>query len=255
MGVLGKRVYRKYKQKYINKYFKYSYQCDFPNRKQIFQIQSPYLTFNEQYSPSSKYPQLLTPVTKTSISNLKLTCMKKPLIQIPTFKRIINRSMELSAPDIMPLKEEYNYNIVKLNISTIDDQQCAQTEFNGFRLTRDKLTSLTCRKWHSIITFNNTFKSMDGYHVRIFMTSCTRMKLLQIKKTSYANKSQIKKIRTIMYQVILKYLSKMTILEFVNRMAIKCEMSSEIRMKCENIYPLEDEILITKIKLLEKPQL
>ncbi|EFC47387.1 predicted protein [Naegleria gruberi] len=237
----------------------------FQDRKEFFLIESPYLSYEKsdtnEYATVTNtegdYPPLMTPITKSehtiALQKKLKKKVKKKVDQTPTFEKILDRTVEVSAPDIIPsLKEELNHNIVKLKINNVALRKHAETEFNGFRLSQDKLASLI-GKGRSTITLNQEFKSLDGYKIRIAMIVSTRMTELQLKKTSYASKSQIHKIRTVMAQVLTKHISKMNILEFVEQMAIKCGMGAEIRTKCENIYPLEDHIQITKIKVVEKP--
>ncbi|EFC35998.1 predicted protein [Naegleria gruberi] len=188
----------------------------FEFRKQYFLIQSPYLCYEKSkymefatVTNQGSYPPLVTPITESKHTIHLQEKLKKTVNHTPTFEKVLNRTLEVSAPDIMPsIKEEMNYNIVNLKINNIPIPQHADTEFNGFRLTKDKLATLT-KRFHSTITLNHEFKSLDGYKIRIFMIASTRMKALQFKKTSYANKSQIKKIRTVMTDVISKKISQM----------------------------------------------
>ncbi|EFC47078.1 predicted protein [Naegleria gruberi] len=224
--------------------------------KTTFLVKSPYFEYSktkhDEYAsistpklPNSTldFPLIFTPVTRA---------IGKTASKLPTHEKVLNRSIETFAPDIMSVKSDLDYNVINLKIYTISERGHAEADFNGFRLTKEKLASIP-HKFHTLITLNQVYKSLDGYQVRIFMSATTRARTLQLKKTSYANKSQIKKIRTVMHQTVEKHIKKMKIHDFVERMAVKGGMSKEICQQCENIYPVNEEILITKIKVVERP--
>ena len=75
------------------------------------------------------------------------------------------------------------------------------TNFYGMDLTSDKLRSLV-RKWQTLIETFADVKTTDGYTLRIFAIGFTKRRPNQIRKTSYAQTAQVKKIRAIMRDII-----------------------------------------------------
>lgn len=58
-------------------------------------------------------------------------------------------------------------------------------------LTTDKLRSLV-RKWQTLIEANVDVKTTDGYFLRLFCISFTKKRPGQVKKTAYAQSSQVR---------------------------------------------------------------
>lgn len=64
----------------------------------------------------------------------------------------------------------------------------------GMDFTTDKLRSLV-RKWQTLIEAHVDVKSTDGYLLRLFCISFTMKRPSQIKKTCYAQSSQVRGCR------------------------------------------------------------
>ncbi|KAF7355216.1 40S ribosomal protein S1 [Mycena sanguinolenta] len=60
--------------------------------------------------------------------------------------------------------------------------------------TSDKLRSLV-RKWQTLIEAHVDVKTTDGYLLRLFAIGFTKRRLSQVRKTTYAQSSQIREIR------------------------------------------------------------
>jgi small subunit ribosomal protein S3Ae len=58
-------------------------------------------------------------------------------------------------------------------------------------LTTDKLRSLV-RKWQTLIEATVDVKTTDGYFLRMFCISFTKKRPGQVKKTAYAQSSQVR---------------------------------------------------------------
>src|SRR5690606_9128323 len=77
------------------------------------------------------------------------------------------------------------------------------TNFHGMDLTTDKLRSLV-RKWQTLIEAYVDVKTTDGYLLRMFAIGFTKRRPDQVKKTSYAQSSQIKRIRKKMRDIMTR---------------------------------------------------
>merc|ERR1712210_417515 len=93
------------------------------------------------------------------------------------------------------------------------------TNFHGMDLTRNKICSLV-KKWHTLIEAWVDVKTTDGYVLRLFCIGFTKRRRAQVAKTSYAQASQIRKIR---------------------------------EKKVAGTYPMQD-VFIRKAKVLRKPK-
>merc|ERR1719355_296984 len=117
--------------------------------------------------------------------------------------------------------------------------------------TRDKLCSLI-KKWHTMIEAWVDVKTTDGYVLRLFCIAFTKKRRNQLRKTSYAQASQIRQIRAKMVEIMTNEASKCDLRELVNKF-IPEFLGKEIEKACNGIYPLQD-VFIRKAKVLKKPK-
>lgn len=89
--------------------------------------------------------------------------------------------------------EDQAYRKISLKIEDVQGKNCL-TNFYGMDFTTDKLKSLV-RKWQTLIEAQVDVKTTDGFLLRLFCIGFTKRRQDQIKKTSYAQTAQIKKIR------------------------------------------------------------
>jgi hypothetical protein len=104
--------------------------------------------------------------------------------------------------------------------------------------TSDKLRSLV-RKWQSLIEAHLDVKTTDGYLIRIFVIAFTKRRPNQVKKTTYAQSSQIRQIRKRMMEIMNKEASSGTLKDFVQKL-IPEVIGREIEKACNSIYPLQN---------------
>jgi small subunit ribosomal protein S3Ae len=125
------------------------------------------------------------------------------------------------------------------------------TNFHGMDFTTDKLRSLV-KKWQSLIEAFVDVKSTDGYVLRIFVIGFTKKTKFQIRKTSYAQSAQIKRIRAKMVEIVEREAKSCDLRELVNKF-IPESISKEIEKSCQSVYPMHD-VYIRKVKVLKKPK-
>lgn len=73
----------------------------------------------------------------------------------------------------------------------------------GMDFTTDKLRSLV-RKWQTLIEAYVDVKTTDGYVLRMFCIGFTRRRDQQVKRTCYAQSSQIRQIRKKMVELMTR---------------------------------------------------
>ncbi|CEF68014.1 40S ribosomal protein S3a [Strongyloides ratti] len=125
------------------------------------------------------------------------------------------------------------------------------TNFHGMNFTRDKLCSIV-KKWHTLIQANVAVKTTDGYVLRLFAIGFTKRAPRQIKKTSYAQSSQVRAIRAKMVEIIQKEVGGSSLKEVVNKL-IPDSIGKDMEKACSTIFPLQD-VYIRKVKILKKPK-
>jgi len=106
---------------------------------------------------------------------------------------LLGRVFESSLGDLKQNGEEDAFRKFQLKVEEIQGTNCL-TQFYGMDLTTDKLRSLV-RKWHTLIEANAEVKTNDGYSLRVFAIGFTKRRPNQMKKTAYAQASQIRQIR------------------------------------------------------------
>merc|ERR1711860_404553 len=80
----------------------------------------------------------------------------------------------------------------------------------------------------------------------------TKKKNNQVKKTCYAQHTQVKTIRKKMVDIITREVSANDMKEVVNKL-IPDSIGKDIEKACQGIYPLHD-VYIRKVKVLKKPK-
>ncbi len=86
----------------------------------------------------------------------------------------------------------------------------------GMDLTTDKLRSLV-RKWQTLIEAHVDVKTTDGYYLRLFCISFTKKRPGQVKKTAYAQSSQIRMIRKKMVEIMTREATSCDLKELVGK--------------------------------------
>lgn len=146
--------------------------------------------------------------------------------------------------------DENAFRKFKLICEEVQGKYC-YTNFHGMNMTRDKLCSLV-RKWQTLIEANVDVKTTDGYLLRVFCMGFTKRVTKQVKKTAYAQSSQIRAIRKKMVDIMTKEVATEDLKALVNKL-IPDSIGKDIEKECTDIYPLHD-VYIRKVKVLKKPK-
>ncbi|KAI5813118.1 ribosomal protein S3Ae [Pyronema omphalodes] len=159
------------------------------------------------------------------------------------------RILEVSLADLQK-DEDHSFRKVKLRIDEVQGKNCL-TNFHGLDFTSDKLRSLV-RKWQTLIEANVTVKTTDDYLVRLFAIAFTKRRPNQIRKTTYAQSSQIRSIRRRMTDIIQREASSCSLSQLTAKL-IPEVIGREIEKATSHIYPLQN-VHIRKVKLLKQPK-
>ncbi|KAE8803342.1 40S ribosomal protein S3a [Hordeum vulgare] len=122
---------------------------------------------------------------------------------------------------------------------------------NGMDFTTDKLRSLV-RKWQTLIEAHVDVKTTDNYMLRLFCIGFTKRRPNQVKRTCYAQASQIRQIRRKMVEIMANQASTCDLKELVSKF-IPEVIGKEIEKATSSIFPLQN-VYVRKVKILKAPK-
>jgi len=163
---------------------------------------------------------------------------------------LLNRVFEASLGDLKQGSDDEAFRKFRFRVEEVTGTQCL-TSFYGMNLTTDKLRSLV-RKWHTLIEAHADVKTSDGYFLRLFAIGFTKRRPNQIRKTSYAQSSQVRQIRKKMVEIMTKEANGVELAELTNKFIAE-SIGREIEKATQGIYPLQN-VLIRKVKVLKSPK-
>ncbi|ODV83320.1 hypothetical protein CANARDRAFT_30093 [[Candida] arabinofermentans NRRL YB-2248] len=159
------------------------------------------------------------------------------------------RVVEVCLADLQG-SEDHSYKKIKLRVDEVQGKNLL-TNFHGMDFTTDKLKSLV-RKWQSLVEANVTVKTSDDYVLRVFCIAFTKRQANQIKKTTYAQSSQLREVRKKMIEIMTREVSNCTLAQLTGKL-IPEAIGGEIEKATQSIYPLQN-VHIRKVKLLKQPK-
>jgi len=127
----------------------------------------------------------------------------------------------------------------------------ALTNFYGMDLTTDKYRSLV-KKWQTLIEAHVDVKTTDGYHLRMFAIGFTKRRPNQVRKTTYAQTSQVRQIRKKMMDIMTREATTCELKDLVTKF-IPESIGKQIEAACQGIYPLQS-VYVRKVKLIKAPK-
>uniref|UniRef100_A0A0D6R8U1 Small ribosomal subunit protein eS1 n=1 Tax=Araucaria cunninghamii TaxID=56994 RepID=A0A0D6R8U1_ARACU len=160
-----------------------------------------------------------------------------------------HRVFEVSLADLQG-DEDQAYRKIKLRAEDVQGRNVL-TNFWGMDFTTDKLRSLV-RKWQTLIEAHVDVKTTDNYGLRIFCIGFTKRRPNQVKRTCYAQSSQIRKIRKKMTEIMIREASACDLKELVSKF-IPESIGKEIEKATSSIYPLQN-VFVRKVKVLKAPK-
>jgi len=162
---------------------------------------------------------------------------------------LLGRIVEVSLADLQK-DEDQAFRNIKLRIEDVQGKNVL-TNFYGMNFTTDRLRSLV-RKWQTLIEAHVDVKTTDGFYLRIFAIAFTKRRSNQVKRTCYAQSSQIRQIRAKMTQIIIREASTVDLKDLVVKF-IPEAIGKTIERECNGIFPLKD-VFIRKVKMLKTPK-
>jgi len=178
-----------------------------------------------------------TPVNKTIGTKIASEALK-------------GRVFSVSLADLQK-DEDQAHRKIRLIVEDVQGTRCL-TNFFGMDLTTDKLRSLV-RKWQSLIEAHVDVKTTDGYLLRMFAIGFTKRRPNQVKKTTYAQSSQIKQIRKKMMDIMTREATTSDLKDLVVKF-IPESIGKQIESECQGIYPLQN-VFVRKVKIIKSPKL
>jgi len=159
------------------------------------------------------------------------------------------RVFDVSLADLQK-NEEDAYRKMKLRVEDVQGRNCL-TNFWGMDFTTDKLRGMV-RKWQTLIEAHVDVKTTDGYTLRMFCLGFTKKRQGQVKRTAYAQSSQIRAIRKKMVEIMAREASSCDLKDLVAKF-IPEAIGKDIEKACQGIYPLQN-VAVRKCKVLKAPK-
>jgi len=197
-------------------------------KKEWFDVRAPY-----QFSHRNVCK---TPVTKTIGTKIASEQLK-------------GRVFEVSLADLQK-DEDQAHRKIKLICEDVQGIRVL-TNFYGMDLTSDKFRSLV-RKWQTMIEAHVDVKTTDGYLLRMFSVGFTKRRPNQLRKTSYAQSSQVRAIRRKMMDIMTREATTCELKDLVVKF-IPEAIGKAIESECQRIYPLQN-VFVRKVKVLKAPK-
>nr|DAD41517.1 TPA_asm: hypothetical protein HUJ06_015840 [Nelumbo nucifera] len=115
--------------------------------------------------------------------------------------------------------DDQSYRKIRLRAEDVQGRNVL-TNFWGMDFTTDKLRSLV-RKWQTLIEAHVDVKTTDNYTLRMFCIGFTRRRPNQVKRTCYAQTSQIRQIRRKMREIMVNQATSCDLKELVQNVFIR----------------------------------
>ncbi|CAO2832977.1 unnamed protein product [Amaranthus hypochondriacus] len=160
-----------------------------------------------------------------------------------------HRVFEVSLADLQNDEDQF-FRKIRLRAEDIQGRNVL-TNFWGMDFTTDKLRSLV-RKWQSLIEAHVDVKTTDNFTIRMFCIAFTKRRPNQVKRTTYAQSSQVRQIRRKMREIMVNQASSCDLKDLVAKF-IPESIGKEIEKATTGIYPLQN-VYIRKVKILKAPK-
>lgn len=160
------------------------------------------------------------------------------------------RTFEVNQGDLVSGSNTQSFRKFKFVVDGVKGKD-AISSFHSMELISDKLKSIP-KKWHTLVEACLRVETTDGYTLRVFTIANTKRKQKSTKKNCYANLSQVKAIRQIIFKIIEEELSTCTIHEVMKKLMNET-IGARIEQEGIKIYPLQN-CHVKKVKVVKRPK-
>ncbi|TKY51187.1 40S ribosomal protein S3a [Spatholobus suberectus] len=160
-----------------------------------------------------------------------------------------HRVFEVSLADLQG-DEDHAFRKIRLRAEDVQGRNVL-TNFWGMDFATDKLRSLV-RRWQTLIEAHVDVKTTDNYTLRMFCIGFTKRRANQVKRTCYAQSSQIRQIRRKMREIMTNQATSCDLKELVRKFIPEI-IGKEIEKATSSIYPLQN-VFVRKVKILKAPK-
>lgn len=160
------------------------------------------------------------------------------------------RVLEMSLGDLNTKSEDQAFRKFRLRVDEIQGKSCL-VNFHSMSFTSDKLRSMV-KKWQTLIEAHVDVKTTDGYLLRAFCIGFTKRRPKQVRKTAYAQSSQVRAIRKKMFDIMTREISNCDLKEVVAKL-IPDSIGKEIEKSAQSVFPLQN-VCVHKVKILKAPK-
>lgn len=108
------------------------------------------------------------------------------------------------------------------------------------------------KKWQTLIEAHVDAKTTDGYVLRLFCVAFTKKRQNQLKKTTYAQTSQIREIRKKMTEIMTKEVVNSELKDVVLKFVPE-SIGKAIEKAASAIFPVHS-VAIRKVKIMKSPK-
>ncbi|ELA41961.1 uncharacterized protein VICG_00978 [Vittaforma corneae ATCC 50505] len=155
---------------------------------------------------------------------------------------LVGRTFKVNQGDLNGMNTETHRNFC-FKVGDVRGNDCLGF-FNGMYMARDKLANMI-RKWHSLIDAHLDLTTSDGSIWRVFVHAVTKRLPGQVKRNSYCQTTQAKKIRKIIFEVLTEEFEGIDVDKLVKKLSTEA-VGKEVENRCAKIYPLT--AVISKVK-------
>merc|ERR1712187_34992 len=170
------------------------------------------------------------------------------------------RVFTVSLADLQSDKTHSSFYTMRFRVDDVQNTTCL-TNFCGMELTREKIRHLVNPGLTMIEAYTDVSVT-DGYILQIFIIGFTKRASESNRAFSYAQSSQIRRIRKRMIEVVTKEVSSCDLENFMIKLTKEGKrdegahstklIRKKIENSCKGIYPL-DKCIIRKIKVITSP--
>merc|ERR1712050_762042 len=197
-----------------------------------------------------KWYKLISPPTVGNSVQVGYTPVNKTIGTKLSKDGLMNRVCECSYSDIIE-NNQFPWKKIKMQVEEVKSGNC-YTSFYGIDMVREKLFYFLRKKMSLIDVFADV-RTMDGYILRVFVTTFTARKSGQVKTNTYAKSSQIRAIRKLFVKILTKKAQTSNIADYTANI-LNNTVADNLQNKGSQIFPL-GTVLVRKVKVLKKSKI